>query len=128
MLIIVEDRNVALFLQFPLNLEAARRRDVLKVDAAEGTGDVVDRLDEFIHILRLHAQREGIHIAKGLEQHALSFHDRHARFRSDIAQSQNSRAIRDDRAHIVTSCQFIRLQRILLDLQAGLSDARCISQ
>ena len=34
-LVVVEDRDVELLAQPPLDLEAARRRDVLEVDAAE---------------------------------------------------------------------------------------------
>jgi hypothetical protein len=34
-LVVVENRDVALFLEFALDLKAAGRRDVLEVDAAE---------------------------------------------------------------------------------------------
>ena len=36
-LVVVEDRDVALFLQLALDLEAAGRGDILKVDAAEAS-------------------------------------------------------------------------------------------
>ena len=55
-LIVMEDGNVALFLQLALDLKAARRGDVLEVDAAEAAGDVVNGLDELVDVLRLHAE------------------------------------------------------------------------
>ena len=45
-LIVMEDGDVALFLQLALDLKAARCGDILEVDAAEAAGDVVNGLDE----------------------------------------------------------------------------------
>ena len=50
---------------------SAGRGDILEIDAAERAGDVVHRLHELVHVLRLHAQRERVHIAERLEEHTL---------------------------------------------------------
>ena len=55
-LVVVEDGDVALLLQLALDLKAPGGGDVLQVDAAEGTGDVVDGLDKLVHVLGLDAQ------------------------------------------------------------------------
>ncbi len=80
-LVVVEDGDVALFFQLALDLKASGRGNILKVDAAERAGDERDGIDEFVYIVRLDAQREGIHIAEGLEEHAFALHDRHAGLR-----------------------------------------------
>ena len=88
-LIVMEDRDIALFLQLALDFEAAGRGDVLQVHAAEAAGDEVDGIDDLVHIVGLDAEREGVHIAEGLEQHALAFHDGHARLGADVTQTQH---------------------------------------
>ena len=128
MLVVVEDGDVALRLQLLFDLEASGSRDVLQVDAAEGSGDEVDRVDEFIHVLGLDAQGDGIHAAECLEQHALAFHDGHAGFGTDVAEAQHRGTVGDDRAQIVAERQVIALVQVLLDLQAGLRHAGGISQ
>ena len=47
-LVVVEDRDVEPLLELLLDVEAARRGDVLEVDAAEGRRDAGDRLDELV--------------------------------------------------------------------------------
>ena len=84
-LIVVEDGDVAHFLQAALDLKAAGGGDVLQVDAAKGTGQQANGVDDVIHIFAADAQGEGIHIGKSLEQGAFALHHRHAGFRADIA-------------------------------------------
>ena len=128
MLIVVEDRDIALFLELSLDLKAAGRRDILQIDAAEAAGDQVDRLDKFIHILCLHAKGKGIDAAKGFKEHAFALHDRHPRFGANIAEAQDSRAIGDHSAQVVPPGQVIGLRTVLLDLQAWLGNAGGIGQ
>src|SRR5690606_11080447 len=45
-LVIVEHRNVALLDQGALDLEALRRLDVFQIDATEGDGNALDRVDQ----------------------------------------------------------------------------------
>ena len=127
-LVIVEDGNVALFLQLPLDFKAARGGDVLQVHAAEGAGDQVHGVDELVHILGLHAQREGVHIAEGLEEHALALHNGHTGLGTDIAQTQHGGTVGDHGAQVVSPGQGIAFADVLLDLQTGLGHAGGVGQ
>ena len=69
----------------------------------------IDGVHEFVHIVRLDAKRERVHIAKRLKQHALAFHDRHARLGADVAETQNRRAVGDDRAEVPAARQLVAL-------------------
>ena len=124
----MKDRNVRALFELSFDFKAAGSRDVLQINAAKGSGNQGYCADELIHILGLDTERESIHITERFEKDALALHDRHAGFRTDIAQSQNSRTICNDCAHVVPSGQIIGLVYILLDLQAGLGHAGCICQ
>ena len=119
----MENGDVTLFFQLALDLETARRGNVLKVDAAEAAGDVVDGLDELVHILCLHADGQRVHIAEGFEQHALALHDRHTGLGADVAKAQNGAAVGDDRRGVPAARELIALARVLLDLEARLCNA-----
>ena len=127
-LVIVEDGDVALLLQLLLDLKAPGSGDVLQVDAAEGAGYQVHGVDELVHVLGLDAQREGVHAAEGLEQHALALHDWHTGLGADVAQTQNGGAVGDDGAQVVPAGQLIALVDVLLDLKAGLGHAGGVGQ
>ena len=127
-LVVVEDRDIALFLQLPLDFKAPRRGDILQVHAAEAAGEQVDRVHDLVDILALDAQRERVHVAERLEQHALAFHDRHAGLGPDIAQAQHRRAVGHHGAHVPAAGQVVALLHVLLDLQARLSHARRVRQ
>ena len=127
-LVVVEDGDVAAFLELALDLKASGRGNILKVDAAERAGDERDGIDEFVHIVRLDTQREGIHIAEGLEEHAFALHDRHTGLRADIAETEDGRAVGDDGAEIPAAGQLVAFLKILLDLHARLGDARRVGE
>ena len=86
-LVVMENGNAAFFLQLSLDLKAAGSRNILQIDAAPAAAHEVYGVYEFVHILRFHAQGNGVHIAEGLEQHALALHDRHTGLRTDVAQA-----------------------------------------
>ena len=123
MLVVVEDGDVALFLELALDLKAARRGDVLEIDAAERAGDVVHRLHKLVHVLRLDAQRERVHVAERLEEDALALHDRHTGFGTDVAETEDRRAVGDNGAEIPPARQLIAFLDVLLNLQARLRHA-----
>jgi hypothetical protein len=50
-LVVVEDRDVEQLAQAGLDLEAARRRDVLEVDAGKDGCDELDRTDDLVDVL-----------------------------------------------------------------------------
>ena len=97
-LVVVEDGDVAALLQLALDLKAPGGGDVLQVDAPEGAGNIVDRLDKRVHILGLYAQRKCVHAAEALEQHALALHHGHTSLRADVPQAQHGGAVGDDSA------------------------------
>ena len=70
-LIVVEDRDVALGLKLLFNFEAARSRDVLEVDAAAAAGNHVNGVYDLVDILGLDADRERIDVTERLEQLSL---------------------------------------------------------
>ena len=84
-----------------LDLEAARGRDVLEVDAAEGRGDQLDRLDDLVGVLSGEADREGVDSGELLEQHRLALHHRHRRLGPDVAQPEHGAAVGDDRDRVL---------------------------
>ena len=89
-LVVVEDGDVALFLELALDLKAAGRGDILEVDAAEASRRCCTTVcTNSSTSLRLDAQREGVHIAEGLEEHALALHDRHTGLGADVAEAEH---------------------------------------
>ena len=78
MLIVVEHGDIELVDKAVLNLETARCRDVLQVDAAERGGEALDRLDNLVDVLGIQADGHGVHIAEGLEEGTFALHDGHS--------------------------------------------------
>ena len=84
-----------------LDLEAARRGDVLEVDAAEAGRDLPAPPATISSVsCGVEADREGVHAAELLEQHRLALHHRHGRRGPDVAEAEHRRAVGDDR-HVV---------------------------
>src|SRR5438046_1256364 len=105
-------------------LEAAGCGDILEVDAAEGRGDELDGLDDFVDILRREADREGVHAPELLEQHRLAFHHRERRLRPNIAQAEHRRTVGDHGDHVLLDRQRERARSIVADRQADPGDPR----
>ena len=124
MLVVMEDGNVAGLLEATLNLEAARRGDVLEVHAAKAAGEQLHGAHDLIHVVGADAQGEGVHVGEGLEESTLALHDGHARLGANVAQAENRGAIGHNGDEVPATGVLVREARILLDLQAGNSDAR----
>ena len=114
-LVVVKDRDIELGAQAPLDLEAARRRDVLQVDAAERRGRRLDERHDLIDVLGVEAQRERVDAGELLEQHRLALHHRHRRLRADVAKPEHRGAVGDDRDRVALDRQRPRLGRILVN-------------
>ena len=127
-LVVVEDGDVAFFLQLPLDFKAAGRGDVLQVDPAEGTGNQGHGVDKFVHVVGPDAQGKGVHPAEGLKQHAFALHHRHTGLGPDVAQAQDGGAVGDDGAEVVPPGQVVGPVEVLLDFQAGQRHAGGIGQ
>ena len=95
-LVVVEDRDVEPLLEPLLDLEAARRRDVLEVDAAEARREPDDGLDDLVDVGGVQADRHGVDAAELLEQHRLALHHRHRGGRADVAEAEHGGAVGDD--------------------------------
>ena len=84
-------------LQPSLDLEAARRRDVLEVDPAEARREPGDGLDDLVDVGGGQTDRHGVHAAELLEEHRLALHHRHRGGRADVAEPEDRRPVGDDR-------------------------------
>ena len=81
-----------------LDLEAARRRDVLEVDAAEGRARAGRRSRRSRRRPVVSRQiGHGVDAAELLEQHRLALHHRHRGRRADVAEAEHGGAVGDDR-------------------------------
>ena len=96
MLVVVEDGDVECLAQPALDLEAAWRRDVLEVDAAEDRGDRDDRSHDLVHVLRREADGEGVDPAELLEEDCFALHDGERRLGAHVTESEHGRPVRDD--------------------------------
>ena len=96
MLVVVEDWNISLFLELSFNLEASRSGDVLKVNSAEASAKQSNGVYKFVNILGADAERESVNSAELLEQNAFTLHNGHTCLRSDVAETENSRAVRNN--------------------------------
>ena len=80
-----------------LDLEAARRGDVLEVDAAEARRQPGHGLDDLVDVGGVQADRHGVDAAELLEQHGLALHHRHRGRGPDVAEPEHRGAVGDDR-------------------------------
>jgi hypothetical protein len=109
-LVVVKVRDVEPSAQLPLDFEAARRGDVLEIDAAEGRGDRCDEGDDLVDVLGVDAQREGVDAGELLEERRLALHHRHRRSGADVAEPEHGRAVGDDGDRVALDGQRPRLR------------------
>jgi hypothetical protein len=119
-LVVVEDRDLERLAQPPLDLEAARRRDVLEVDATERRRDRLHRADDLVGVLRGQADREGVDIREFFEQHRLALHHGQCRLGSDVPEPEYRGAVADDGDAVALDREVPDLVRIPRD---GMRDA-----
>ena len=117
-LVVVEDRDVEQVAQPRLDLEAARRGDVLQVDAAVRRRDGLHDRDDLVGVLGVQHHRPGVHPAEPLEQRGLALHHRQRGGRADVAQAEHGRAVGDHRDGVALDGQPAGVVRVLRDRQA----------
>ena len=122
----MEYRNVELFLETLFDFEAAGSRDIFEVDPAEGRCDALDRFDDFVGVLRVQADRECVDSCEFVEQDRLAFHNRQRCFRTDIAESEDSRSVRYDCNQIAFVRIAVDFRFVVADASAGFRYARCV--
>ena len=121
-LIVMEHGNLKVAFKLCLDLKALRAADILKVDAAEGRRNGLDRCDDLLLRLGVQADGERIDTAELLEKDALTLHDRQTGFRANIAQAQHGGAVGDDRHHVALEGVLVDVVGVFPDLAAGFSD------
>ena len=85
-LVIVENRNVTLFFQLALNFKATGCRNIFKVDAAERARNECRRRSTNSSTSFVFTQSgKCVYIAKCLEQHTFTLHNRHTGLRANVA-------------------------------------------
>ncbi|MNN47938.1 hypothetical protein D3C81_1623820 [compost metagenome] len=124
----MEHRDVALFDQRALDLEALGRLDVFQVDAAEGDGDALDGVDEGLRAFRIHFDIEHVDAGEALEQHALAFHHRLGRQRAEVAQAENRGAVGNHRHQVALAGVLEGQLGIAGDLAHRLGNAGTVGQ
>ncbi len=127
-LVVVKDRNLEPLAQRLLDGEAARRGDVLEVDAAEGGRDVGDRLDEGLRARRLHLDVEDVDVGEALEQDRLALHHRLAGERADVAEAEHRRAVGNDGDEVALVGVAVGVGRVAVDLPHRFGHAGGVSQ
>ena len=125
-LVVMEDGDVHFLLQGLFNFIALRRSNVFQVDAGKRRLQAFHRFDKFLRVFRIQADRDSIDTAKDLEQDRFPFHDRHGRFRPDVAQAEDTGPIGYDSNHVAAAGQVKRQVRIFRDFPARLGNARRI--
>ncbi len=78
--------------------------------------------------MRIDFDVEHIYVGEALKQDGFTFHHRLARQRSDIAQTEYSRAVAEHGYQIASSRVFEDIVRVLLDLEAGLRNPRSVGK
>ena len=122
-LVVMEHGDVQLAFQHFFDFEAVGGLDVFQVNAAEAGCDGLHRRDDFFGGVCVDADREGIHAAEALEQHALAFHDGQGRGCADVAQAQHRGAVGNHRDGIGLAGVTVGIVDVLRDLAAGLGYA-----
>ena len=118
-LIIMENRNLHALAQLLLDVEALRRLDVLKVDAAEGGLQRRDHVDQLVGVRLVDFQVEHVDAGKLLEQYGLAFHHRLGSQRADVAQAQHRGAVGDDADQVAARSQRRGFGRVFDNRVAG---------
>src|SRR6266516_4440584 len=96
-LVVVKHRDVKQVAQPRFDLEAARRADVLEVDAAERGREPRHGLDALIHFGAGQADRHRVHPGELFEQQRLALHDRHGGGWAYVAEAKHGRPVGHDR-------------------------------
>ena len=128
MLVVMEDRDLHLFLEPVFDLETLRGRDVLEVDASKGRLQQLHAADEFLGVAGVDLEIKNIDVCEAFEEDRFPLHHRFSRRRPDVAQAENRGAVRDHRDKISLVCVFVDVVRLAGDLQAGFGHTGCVGK
>ena len=119
-LVVVHHRDVHLFFQSSLHLEALRRFDILQVDAPESGLQRLHDLHEFFYAAGIYLQVEDVDARKLFEQYAFSLHHGLGGFRANVAQAKHRCSVRNHAHQVAFGSIFIHIFYVGGDLPAGL--------
>jgi len=128
MLVVMEDRDLQALAQPALDLEVLWSLDVLQVDAAEGGLEGRDDIDQLVGIGFVQFDIEHIDPGELLEQATLALHHRLGSERSDVAEAEHRRAVRDHGHEVGPAGIQGGGSRIGMDGHAGSSDTWGVGQ
>ena len=114
-------------LQFVFNVVALRRLDVFQIDAGIVALQRLDDDDELVLVRLVDADGHGVHGTEAFEQGGLAFHDGHGGTGADLAEAQDTGAIRADGDHVAAAGQVEGAVRLFLDGEARSRYARRVS-
>ncbi len=97
-----------------------------RVDGAEGRRDRLDHLDDLERILRVERDGHGIDVAELGKERGFAFHHRQAGQRTDIAESQDARAVGHDSHSIALHRQRVGFGWVFGNCRADTGDAWCV--
>src|SRR5262245_13807496 len=127
-LVIMEYRYFHALAQLALDDETFRRLDVFEVDAAKRRLERGDDVDDAIRLRRINFDVEHVDAGELLEKAGLAFHHRFAGEGTDVAKSQNRRAIAHHGHQVGARGQARGLLRVVADGKAGIGHARRIGE
>ena len=81
----MKDGNIKTGAQTLFNLKTFWRLDVFQVDATEGRGNSLNKVNDFIGGTRINADWKTINAAELFKQQGFTFHHGHRAFGTDIA-------------------------------------------
>ncbi len=123
-LVVVEHRDVDALAQCVLNLEAARRRDILEVDATKRRRDALAELDDLFGRIGLDAQWKCVNAAELLEQQRLALHHRKRSRSAEISEAEDRRAVADDCDRVALDREIPGVRFVVPDVRRDASHAR----
>ena len=95
-LVVVENGDVHFLFQALLDDETFGRFDVFEVDAAKGWPHQAHRIAERIGVFGVQFDIDRIHVGEAFEEDGFAFHHRLGGQCAKVAETKNSRAVRDD--------------------------------
>ena len=89
----MENRNIQGGFQPFLNFKAAGSTDIFQVDSSEAGSHPGYRLDDFLRVLCVKADGNGIDAAEFFKKDGLPFHDGHSGIGADVPKAQDRGAV-----------------------------------
>jgi len=99
-----------------------------EVDPADRGRQHLAEPDHVLRIRRVDLDVEHIDVGEALEQHPLAFHHRLRCFRTDVAQPEHGRTVRDYGHQVAARRIAVHSLHVFFDLPARLGHAGCVRQ